>query len=176
MNSRYIMTAFGRDRVGIVADVTRLLYENDCNLEDTTMNILAEEFSLNLLFSSSNGSIEELLSNECRRLELEKGVSAFVRAIGEKAEGKTNGSQKKTLHIEGLDQAGIVFKTSKFLADRDINILHLNSSSKPSPESGAPLYTMDILIKVPAGISDEQFEDNLADVADELQVDISVVQ
>ena len=40
MSNRFIMTAFGKDRVGIVADVTRLLYENDCNLEDTTINML----------------------------------------------------------------------------------------------------------------------------------------
>ncbi len=50
MSNRYIMTAFGKDRAGIVADVTRLLFENECNLEDTTMSMLADEFTLSLLF------------------------------------------------------------------------------------------------------------------------------
>lgn len=176
MSSRFIMTAFGRDRVGIVADVTRLLYENDCNLEDTNMNILADEFSLNLLFSSRQENIEDVLSGECRRLELEKGISAFVRPIGPKAPVSANGFTSHTLHIEGLDQAGIVYKTSRFLAEKDMNIMHLKSSAKPSPESGATLYHMDINVQVPADLGRDQMEEKLNVVADELQVDITVVQ
>ena len=54
MENRFIMTAFGQDRPGIVADVTRLLFENGCNLEDTTMTQLADEFTLILLFTSQD--------------------------------------------------------------------------------------------------------------------------
>lgn len=36
------MTAFGKDRPGIVADVSQVLYENGCNLEDSTMTLLAD--------------------------------------------------------------------------------------------------------------------------------------
>lgn len=175
MSPRFIMTAFGRDRVGIVADVTRLLYDNDCNLEDTAMNILAEEFSMNLLFSSRNENIGELLSAECRRLEMEKGISAFVRPIGEKSVAGGNGWRPCTLHIEGIDQAGIVYKTSRTLADAGINILHLNSAGKPSPESGGLLYSMDLHVQVPAEMPMEMVEEKLNAVADELQVDISVI-
>lgn len=167
------MTAFGKDRVGIVADVTRLLYENDCNLEDTSMNLLVDEFTLSLLFSSNSEGVQEQLGRECRRLEMEKGISAFIRQLPGLDVPQTNGTTC-TLHIEGLDQSGIVFKTSQFLAERQLNILHLNSMSKPSPQSGAPMYNMDIQIQVPEGISLHQLEDDLGRVADELQVDISV--
>ncbi|MEJ2698080.1 MAG: ACT domain-containing protein, partial [Desulfuromonadales bacterium] len=61
MEHRFIMTAFGEDRPGIVADVTRILYENGCNLEDSTMTLLADEFSLILLFSAQGEGIEEVL-------------------------------------------------------------------------------------------------------------------
>jgi glycine cleavage system transcriptional repressor len=170
------MTAFGRDRVGIVADVTRLLYDNDCNLEDTNMTILADEFTLNLLFTAKQDNIEEILSGECRRLELEKAISAFVRPIGPKLAKPLNGFTSHKIHIEGLDQAGIVYKTSRFLAAKDFNIMHLNSSAKPSPESGATLYNMVIDVQVPADLNQDQMEEKLNTVADELQVDITVVQ
>ena len=52
MGHRFIMTAFGKDRPGIVADVTEMLYENGCNLEDTSMTLLAGEFTLILLFTA----------------------------------------------------------------------------------------------------------------------------
>ena len=42
MEQKFIMTAFSKDRPGIVADVTEVIYENGCNLEDSTMtNMLA---------------------------------------------------------------------------------------------------------------------------------------
>jgi glycine cleavage system transcriptional repressor len=174
MSYRFIMTAFGKDRVGIVADVTRLLYENDCNLEDTTMNMLADEFTLNLLFSCQQSSVEEHLLKECRRLELEKGISAFVRPLTKPQKKVKKGYKACTLQIEGMDQAGIVYKTSQFLTDNGLNILHLNSTAKASPESGANIYSMVIHIEVPMETSLDQVEEGLSTMADELQVDINM--
>ena len=176
MNSRFMMTAFGKDRVGIVADVTRLLYDYDCNLEDTTMNMLSDEFTLSLLFSSKRNDIDEPLSHECRRLELEKGISAFVRALPEPEPKGVNGFKDCTLHIECLDQVGIVYKTSQFLAANNFNIMHLNSTAKSSPESGATIHCMDIHIQVPGDVSLDQVEDDLNVMADELQVDINMTR
>lgn len=172
--SRYIMTAFGRDRVGIVADVTRLLYENACNLEDTSMSMLADEFTLSLLFSCDHSDIEAQLSKECLRLEVKKGISAFVRPLSAPQAKPRKGFKTCSLHIEGLDQAGIVYKTSRFLADQGLNILQLQSTAKSSPQSGATLYTMDIHIQAPEDISFDQIEESLITVADELHVDISL--
>lgn len=175
MLNRFMMTAFGKDRVGIVADVTSLLYEYDCNLEDTTMNMLSDEFTLNLLFSSNKEGIEEVLLRDCRRLEQEKGVSAYVRQLPQTEQMEKNGYRDCTLHIECLDQVGIVYKTSRFLAENSLNIVNLNSSSKPSPGSGAAIYSMDIQIQIPQEVSMEQVEEGLGAMADELQVDIQII-
>lgn len=174
MPQRYIMTAFGTDRVGIVADVTRLLYENDCNLEDTRMSMLAAEFTLNLLFSCPRPDILDLLAKDCRRLEVSKGISAFVRPLGPTQPKPQQQVTLCTLHIEGLDQAGIVYKTSQFLADHNLNILQLTSAAQASPQSGATIYAMDIQIQVPAEIAIEQIEAQLNQLANELHVDIGL--
>ncbi len=176
MGNHYIMTAFGKDRAGIVADVTRLLYENDCNLEDTTMSTLADEFALNLLFSSQSPNIEEQLTKECRRLELDKNISAFVRPLQPQQNKKQQSYKTCTLHIEGLDQAGIVYKTSQFLADHQLNIVQLDSTASASPQSGATIYTMSIHIQVPEEILFDQLEEELSAVADELNVDITIAR
>ncbi len=174
MSKYFIMTAFGPDRVGIVADVTRLLYENGCNLEDTAMNLLADEFTLNLLFSCTKDNLEEPLLQECRRLEREKGISAFIRSLPIPERQPPQSTRTCRLHIEGLDQAGIVYKTSSFLAEKKLNIVQLKSTALASPESGAIVYSMDIDVQVPKDFSLEQLEDDATALADELQVDISV--
>lgn len=176
MSQRYIMTAFGTDRVGIVADVTRLLYENDCNLEDTRMSMLADEFTLNLLFSCPRTDIMDLLAKDCRRLEVSKGISAFVRPLGPAKPKSAAAAALCTLHIEGLDQAGIVYKTSQFLADHNLNIVQLTSAAQASPQSGAIIYQMDIQIQVPKETAIDRLEEELNQLANQLHVDIGLTR
>lgn len=172
MKQRFIMTAFGKDRPGIVADVTQILYENGCNLEDTSMTLLAGEFTLILLFETDSPNVEGSLSKACRRLEQEKGISAFFRPVEPRKASKTSGFSTRMIHVEGLDQAGIVYKVSQFLADHQINIVDLKSTVKDSPESGTAIYVMDIRVQIPQGTAMESVEQSMTDVADELNVDI----
>ena len=175
MGQRFIMTAFGKDRPGIVADVTGILYENGCNLEDTSMTLMAGEFTLILLFTAGSADVAGPLSRDCRRLEQEKGISAFLRPLApQETVEPRNAVKTRTLHVEGLDQAGIVYKVSRFLADQGINIVDLKSTVKASPESGTALYVMDIRVQVPNITAMDQVEKGLRDVADDLNVDITL--
>ncbi len=174
MQSRFIMTAFGEDRPGIVADVTGILYDHGCNLEETAMTLLADEFTVNLLFTSSQKDLTETLNRECRRLEREKGVTAFVKKLPERPELDRSGYSELTLHVEGLDQAGIVYRISRYLAENGLNIVALNSQVRESPESGTAIYLMDIHVQTPAGVDMGRIEEGLQDVSDDLHVDISI--
>lgn len=174
MQKKYIMTAFGKDRPGIVADVTQVLYENGCNLEDTSMSMLSDEFTINLLFSSGNDSIESVLEQECAALEQQKSISAFIRPIKSVQQKIKKKLPLCTIHVEGLDQAGIVYKISRYLSDHQLNIVDLKSTVKETPESGTALYLMDIHIQLPDSSSIELIEDDLNEVAAEVNVDITV--
>lgn len=174
MQNRYIMTAFGKDRPGIVADVTSLLYETGCNLEDTTMSMLSDEFTINLLFSSNDEKIEEKLLDCCRELERTRGISAFIRPLKARGVVSQPNTAIATIHVEGLDQAGIVYKISQYLADNSLNIIDLKSTVKTTPESGTSLYLMDIHIQLSGSATAQAIEEGLNDVAEELNVEISV--
>ncbi len=174
MEKQFIMTAFGRDRIGFVADVSQVIYENGCNLEDSTMTGLADEFALVLLFSGrEEGGLEDQLAKDCRRLEREKGISAFIRPVSSETAAPKEAVSSHTLHVVGLDQAGIVYKISRYLADNNINIANLNSKRDSSPQSGAPIYTMEIHVEIPQGAPLENIEQELSQIADELNVDIA---
>ncbi len=174
MDRRYIMTAFGQDRPGIVADVTCLLYENGCNLEETSMVLLADEFTLILLFTARSAEIEEVLARECRRLERDKGISAFLRLLERRGSGPAGRFTAATVHVEGMDQAGIVYKVSRFLAGEGVNIAQLTSSVQASPESGGAVYRMEIAVQIPEGLPLNQVKAGLTAVAEELHVEISL--
>ena len=107
MEKNFIMTAFGKDRPGIAADITGVIYESGCNLKDSVMTRLADEFTLILLFSGQGDTLETDLTRECRRLEIEKGLSAFIRPVTS-PEWAPPAGQRRMIQVEGLDQAGIV--------------------------------------------------------------------
>ncbi len=173
MDKSFIMTAFGKDRPGIVADVTGVLFDTGCNLEDTTMTRLADEFTLILLFTGQGEDLNDRLHKECRRLEIEKGLSAFIRPV-EIGHPEPAAGEIHTIQVEGLDQAGIVYKISRYLASKQINIEKLTSRNTFSPESGAILYSMEVVVRVPEGLSVDDVEEGLDPIANELNVDITV--
>lgn len=179
MSQNYILTAFSKDRPGIVADITQIIYEQNCNLEESAMANLAGEFALIFLFSplsSNNGDdLETFFNNECRRLEREKGITAFVRKIGETAPRLDQAAGEiATISVEGFDQAGIVYRISRFLADKKVSISTLNSAVKSSPESGAAMYSLVIKVEIPEHSDRDAIETGLQQLGDELMVDITV--
>ena len=176
MRKKFIVTAFGKDRPGIVADISEMLYENGCNLEDTRMTILADTFASLLLISApEKEDIEQQFSNGCRRLEIEKGISAYVRPVSDQKAEHEKSFSTRTLKVEGLDQTGIVFKVSKYLADNQINIEDLSSTIRSAPESGSDIYSMDIKIQVPEGTSMDVLSTGLDKIADDLDVEIMFI-
>jgi len=179
MSKKFLLTSFSKDRPGIVADISQVIFENGYNMEDSSMTYLAGEFAILLLLSApSSADVEEVvekLSIECRRLEREKNITAYIRPVTGEAAEPQSGVAVKTILVEGLDQAGIVYKVSRFLADSNINIRTLSSEVTLSPQSGALLYEMTIKVEIPPDYSLQDLEDGLARIGDQLKVDVSLV-
>ncbi|MCD4677336.1 MAG: hypothetical protein K8S18_15285 [Desulfobacula sp.] len=174
MENKFIMTAFGKDRPGIVAEIAEIIFENKCNLEDSSMGRLADEFTLILLLAGNEEDLQEKLSRDCKRLEREKDIFVFIRPLDYHQPDTKNGNSYTTIEVEGIDQAGIVYKVSKLLADHNINIETLKSRKKFSPNSGTALYSMEIKAKIPDTVSMEAFDEKLDSLANELNVDINL--
>ena len=107
-------------------------------------------------------------------MEKEKGITAYIKAVESEEEKNPEPYSRKTITVEGIDQTGIVYKVSKFLADHHINIENLASQRRLSPESGTALYFMNIKVQVPDGITPASLEEGLSQVGEELNLDIAV--
>jgi glycine cleavage system transcriptional repressor len=173
MTKKYIVSAYGKDRPGIVADVTEILYEYGCNLEDTRMGNLSGDFSLMILFSvPEENDIEAKLSAAYQRLKDKKQISAYLRPATAVHQKPVPPQATYTLKIEGLDHTGIVYRISRCLARHNINIANLNSSITYTPESGARVYHMEVSIKVNMETDMDEVREGLSRLAEDLHVDI----
>ncbi len=175
MKSWYALSAIGRDRPGIVADLAELIYECDCNLEDSSMTILGSEFAVLLLLSSADAAAEQRLSSGCKRLEWEKRLTVFFRPLdGEPVPYATREHARRyALQAIGVDRAGIVAKICRCLADHAVTIAEMTTQSRPEPESGTPIYTMRMQLDVPRQTDPKALAQRLDAIGDELQVDVT---
>jgi glycine cleavage system transcriptional repressor len=174
MKTYFILSAIGKDRPGIVADVSEVIYECGGNIEDSSMSLLRNHFALLLLFSTEREEVNQKLSAGLKRLEWEKKLTVFYSPIPlEEAHPKA----KEETHpfkitTSGVDHAGIVFKVCRLLADKGINIADMKTHRILSAESGTPLFEMDIDIEVPVSISEVGLRENLHHLANELMIDL----
>jgi glycine cleavage system transcriptional repressor len=175
MKHWYALSAIGRDRPGIVADLAELIYDCDCNLEDSSMTILGSEFAVLLLLSSTSADAERLLANGCKRLEWEKRLTVFFRPLEAEpvAYAARAHARRHTLQAIGVDRAGIVAKIARCLADHEVNIAEMSTQSRPEPESGTPLYTVRVQLDVPSHVDTAALARRLHAIAEELQVELA---
>src|SRR5712691_11470034 len=153
MKCSFALSAIGRDRPGIVADLAELIYECDCNLEDSSMTILGSEFAVLLLLSGEGEDVERRLGSGCKRLEWEKRLTVFFRPLEREPglQGAARGTVAMECEVSGVDKAGIVARVARTLAEQGVNVTNLHTQARPEPESGTPLFTMHIQMAVPAG-------------------------
>jgi glycine cleavage system transcriptional repressor len=176
MRHWFALSAIGRDRPGIVADLSELIYECDCNLEDSSMTILGSEFAVLLLLTGEGEEIAQRLSKACKRLEWEKRLTVFFRPLeGEPVPYRT--SQRAatfSLQVVGVDKAGIVARVARCLADHRVNISQMLTQSRPEPGTGTPIYTMRMIMDVPEGVDEQALRRRLDALARSLQVELAL--
>ena len=175
MKRLFALSAIGRDRPGIVADLAELIYECDCNLEDSRMTILGSEFAVLLLLSGQGADAERRLSAGCKRLEWEKRLTVFFRPLeGAVASAEEAPGRVLECVVTGVDKAGIVARIARTLADQRVNVEDLRTELRPEPESGTPIYTMRIRLRVPPGVDERALRRRLEADATSLNVDVAL--
>lgn len=175
MPSWFILSAVGRDRPGIVADLAQLVFDCEANLEDSRMTILGNEFAAILLCSGAAPDLEQRLGAGARKLEWQNRLTVFIRPL----EGQPRppvpapGTRLFKIETQGMDRAGIVAGICRALADHRVNIADLHSRSQPSP-SGAALYAMTVLAEVPDSLDPRLLAKALEERGAELGLEVSL--
>jgi len=174
MKTYYILSALGKDRPGIVADISEVIYTCGGNIEDSSMSLLRTHFALLLLFSTEREEVSQKLSSDLNRLGGEKDltISYYPIPLQEAYPKLKEETDRFKILTSGVDHAGIVFRVCRLLVDRGINIVNMETHRILSAESGTPLFEMDMDIEVPQSIHEEGLREELHHLANELIIDL----
>ncbi len=169
MKEHAILTAIGKDRVGIVDDLSEVILERGCNIEESKMALLGGEFVSILLVSGEQTDIGRLV-DELPKLGASVGLSIELKSTEPphpNAEGRPY-----MLESISLDTPGIVHAVTTILRREGINIEDLETETAAAPWTGAPMFVMKARIAVPAGLSVRKLRAELDELSSEHDLDI----
>ena len=168
---KLMIAAAGRDQAGIVAAFTTTLFQNQCNIEDTSMTILEDHFTM-LLFVHR----PETLPLDTLRATLEKSIAAFELHVSffetdSQAETMRTHGAPWLFSISSPDQTGIMMRVTEILARHQINIRHLSSKRFTRPNE-SPLFLMSIEGDVPLLVSNDALQQEMQGLAEANAIEI----
>lgn len=171
MKKYVILFSIGKDRPGIVDDVSSFLFERGANIEDSRMAALGGRFSIMTLFSCSPEQVE-IIKGDLNNL-VELGLECSLHESEGKESKKEAGVPLK-MDVRAMDHPGIVQSLVHILRRHDVNIQSLNTQVSEAPLSGAPLFALELEADVPVEGSIDRLEEELNDLASKMNLDLHI--
>ncbi len=171
--STICLTVLGRERPGIVAAITGILYDNDCNIRDSTMTILAGEFAMLLIVelpeNMTNAHLDQALAEVQRRFDL----SIFIKRLTEDEVRYQApiGTKNWAVTIYGGDRKGILHHVASAMARRGISITELKTKVVGGV-AGVGIVSMKVL--APSEVELSGMREQLNEVAARFGVEVSI--
>ncbi len=170
--NHFALTIVGRDRPGIVSQVTEILFKQGCNLADSSCSILGGQFAMILILGHPEFTDRDSFGDAFKPLE-DSDLSVALRVLKPGGEVRSHiEGDLCMISVYGSDKPGIVYQVANVLGENKINITDLNTKLVGTEER--PVYVMVIEAALPEGVDEEDVDNWLAPIRDELQVDINV--
>jgi glycine cleavage system transcriptional repressor len=169
----FAVTIISKDRPGIVADASEVLFQLGCNIEDSSCTMLGGDFAMILVVSHEKPFTKAKLVEEFKLLHERTGLQIHIRSLHEDEICPVPDEGELCLvSVYGSDRPGIVYRVTRALADRLISITDLNTRLIGTREE--PVYVLMLEAVLPAEVTIEDVERLLDNLKKELQVEIGV--
>lgn len=168
-----IISILGQDRPGIIAAVTRILFEQDCNIENVSQTILQNEFSGIFIIG-----VPQTLADKDLHRRLNDGLAPMGLHVYEKPLSQSEApeiaveSEPFVITTKGPDRKGLVAGITAVMAAYKVNVTNLQAVFKggDDPNANIMIYEVDI----PNDANQQALRRDLRETALALSLDISI--
>jgi glycine cleavage system transcriptional repressor len=171
--NKVIVSVLGHDRPGIVAAVTGVLFEYNCNIENVSQTILKTEFAGSFIISMPPDLTQEELRQALDDSLSPMNMHIHIESILDQNSGFGAGNAEPfVITTKGPDRKGLVASISAIIAHFGINITNLQAVFKggDDPENNIMIYEVDI----PVDIDRQEFNRALRAKAESLDLNVSI--
>ena len=166
MNS-LIISAVGSDRPGIVSELSGVITSHGGNVEESRMSRLGSDFAIIMLVTVAPNWEESL------EVALKSITELTITTKPTKLPQVSDGRQFR-IDLSGADNEGIVKVLSKYLAEKSINILEMETHTSQAPVSGTPLFNLNAFVSIPNDVEEKLIQADLSQIAQDLGVEIQL--
>ena len=171
--NKMIISVLGKDRPGIIAAVTKVLFDMDFNIEDVSQTILQNQFSGIFIATGPQDCTFNDLRQALETNTADFELHFFVRELGSSAVTWTTcDCEPFIITTRGPDRKGLVANVTALLASHNVNVTQLRAVFRGGNEPGrnVMIYEVDI----PLDIDQQQLRTDLQAKGDELNIQISI--
>ena len=168
MSQLIVLSAIGTDRTGVVQDISKVILACGGNIEESRMTTLGAEFAV-LMLVSGNWHTLSRLETALDKLTADNNLTISIRKTG--ARTSQDARMPYAVDVVSLDQQGIVFNLADFFASRDIEIADVATRSYSAAHTGSPMFSVQMAVNVPSGVSISQLRDDFMELCDRLNLD-----
>ncbi|MDX1593106.1 MAG: glycine cleavage system protein R [Gammaproteobacteria bacterium] len=168
MKRLLVISALGEDRPGIVDDLSELILDAGCNIEDSRAAVLGGEFAVMLLVSGQWNEIAKLEDALPRSAEA-LGMQIFCRRTD--TPDRRDDRLPYMVEVVALDHPGIVHQLAHFFSARGINIEDLVTHTYPAAHTGSPMFAVTLTVGIPASQHIGTLREEFLDHCDQLNLD-----
>ena len=129
MDNHLVLAALGADKTGIVDEIARSASESKCNIADSRMVVMGQEFSLIMMVSGTWDAIAKF-ETQVPMLERRLNLSIITKRTAQREPQRE--SMPYNVDVIALDNPGIVHEIANFFASQGINIESSQNIKKPS--------------------------------------------
>ena len=166
-----ILTAVGPDKIGLVERISEFIVQEGCNIEDSKMAVFCGEFALILLISGEPAKLLRV-ANTYNELAAQTGLNVWVKTPAAKRSAEQSLPYRLTASC--LDHPGVVHRLSRLLSNLGINIESMETKTYLAPVSGTPIFRLEAVLSVPAGLNINSLRNRFSEVEREENIDIDL--
>lgn len=170
METSYIVTFIGDDRPGLVESLSRVIESNQGSWLESRLSQLGGKFA-GLVLVTLPGDNGAALEADLKELSA-SGLS--VRVTPATAMTASSRGQSITLKVIGPDRLGIVREISRALAQREVNVVEMDSEVSSAPMSAELIFSARIDAEIPEHIDLDDLEDSLEEIANTMTLEIEL--
>ncbi len=168
------ITVIGRDRPGIVANVSGVLYRHRSSIEELSQTVIRGQFAMILIATLGEGASAQALKSELRDLSRDLGLDIDLRWL--KPEDlipyEAGGTEPFIITARGKDRPGLVYGITELLAERGINITNLGAQVARLGQE--PEYIQVFEVDIPKGLDYRLLQEKLRQRAEEMGVSVDL--
>lgn len=172
--TKAIISVLGEDRPGIIAAVSRILFDQGCNIENVTQTIIQSQFSGIFIVATpeylDEAALGALLNAGLRPLHLD----AFVRPLPSRG-GEISpppASEPFIITTRGPDRKGLVAAVTEVLARHQVNVTQLQAVFKGGEDPGSNMMIYEV--DVPLAVDPQMLRAELRETAQRLSLLINI--